>query len=25
MDLKMNIAIVNAGVNLVAFAKMDDA
>ena len=25
MDLKMNIAIVDAGVNLVAFAKMDDA
>ena len=25
MDLKMNIAIFDAGVNLVAFAKMDDA
>lgn len=25
MDLKMNIAVVDAGVNLVAFAKMDDA
>lgn len=25
LDLKMNIAIVDSGVNLVAFAKMDDA
>ena len=25
MDLKMNIAVVDSGVNLVAFAKMDDA